>query len=64
VGEHDEGDFSEITILPDGRVYVFGLTRPLLEVLAGLPTREGCWQALWEQLRSEPAPGAGPGDDP
>lgn len=24
---------SEITILPDGRVYVFGATRPVLEVL-------------------------------
>jgi hypothetical protein len=50
MAEHEGGNNSEITILPDGRVYVFGMTLPLLEVLAALPTREGRWQALLEQL--------------
>jgi hypothetical protein len=47
----DDGAWSEITILPDGRMYVFGLTDPLLDVLAALPTREGVWQELHEQVR-------------
>jgi hypothetical protein len=51
MGEHDDGALSEITILPDGRVYVFGMTLPLLETLAALPTREGRWHALLEQVR-------------
>jgi hypothetical protein len=32
---HDAG-YSEIILLPDGRVYVHGTTRPLLEMLAQL----------------------------
>ncbi len=51
MGEHDDGSLSEITILPDGRVFIFGMTLPLLETLAALPTREGRWQALLEQVR-------------
>ncbi|HEY8506512.1 MAG TPA: hypothetical protein VIL46_18155 [Gemmataceae bacterium] len=50
----DEGPVSEITILPDGRVYFFGLTRPLLEVLAALPVRESIWREMHLQL-DEPA---------
>jgi hypothetical protein len=57
--ETDDAEFSEVTILPDGRLYVFGLTRPLLEVLASVPSREGCWQALLEQVREPPAPADG-----
>jgi hypothetical protein len=37
---HDESALSEITILPDGRVYAFGITRPIDELLQGLQTRE------------------------
>jgi hypothetical protein len=48
-----DGNFSEITIHPDGRVYVFGLTAPLLEVLADLPTRERCWQELHAEKRCQ-----------
>lgn len=39
----DDGPVSEVTILPDGRVYLFGLTRPMLDVLATLPVRESGW---------------------
>jgi hypothetical protein len=52
VAEHEDADLSEITILPDGRLYVFGMTLPLLETLAALPTREGRWQALLDQVRA------------
>jgi hypothetical protein len=52
MAEHEDGNLSEITILPDGRVYVFGMTLPLLETLAALPTRDGHWQALLDQLRA------------
>jgi hypothetical protein len=48
----DEDILSEISILPDGRVYVFGMTRPLLEVLAAVPVRETGWQALLEQMKA------------
>ena len=50
VGE--DGTLSEITILPDGRIYLFGMTLPLLEMLAALPTRESQWKALL--ARSQP----------
>ena len=35
-GAEDETQMSEITIQPDGRVYVFGTSRGLLEVLREL----------------------------
>lgn len=46
MGEFDDGTLSEITILPDGRIYLFGMTLPLLEMLAALPTRESQWKTL------------------
>lgn len=52
MADHDAADWSEITILPDGRMYVFGMTLPLLEVLAALPTSEGRWEALLNQVRA------------
>jgi hypothetical protein len=55
MSEPGESTWSEITILPDGRVYIFGMTLPLLEALAALPTRDGRWQALLAQLR-DPTP--------
>jgi hypothetical protein len=36
----DESAESEITILPDGRVFAFGITRPLAAVLATIPTAD------------------------
>jgi hypothetical protein len=56
MAESDDGTLSEITILPDGRVYVFGMTLPLLEVLATVPTQEGRWQALLVQFRAPISP--------
>ena len=52
MSESDDGTLSEITILPDGRLYVFGMTLPLLETLASVPTREGRWQALLAQYQA------------
>jgi hypothetical protein len=34
----DKSDESTITIQPDGRIYAFGITRGLVEVLAAIPT--------------------------
>jgi hypothetical protein len=42
-------EFSEITILPDGRLYVFGLTKPILDLLATVPNRDHRWQQLPRQ---------------
>ena len=36
----DESAISEITILPDGRVYVFGLSHEVLEILGSLNDRD------------------------
>ena len=36
----DETAITEISILPDGRVCVFGASRHVLEVLAGLESRD------------------------
>ena len=55
--EREDDTWSEITILPNGRVYVFGMTLPLLETLAALPTRDRRWQTLLAQLRA-PVPSA------
>jgi hypothetical protein len=60
----DEGSVSEITILPDGRVYLFGLTRPLLDVLAALPARESGWQEFHRQVSDRtPAPADRPPEE-
>lgn len=62
MNESDDGTLSEIIILPDGRVYIFGMTLPLLETLAALPTREGHWQALLAQYH--PSTSAVPNEEP
>ena len=36
----DESAESEITIQPDGRVFAFGITKPLAAVLATIPTSD------------------------
>ena len=59
----DDGPVSEITILPDGRVYLFGLTRPLLDVLAALPVRESGWHEFHRHL-IESAPTERPPEEP
>jgi len=41
----DESDLSEITILPDGRIYAFGITRSIKEILHSLQSREGALAA-------------------
>ncbi len=40
MAEVDDSDLSEITILPDGRVYAFGITRPIKEILVRLQSEE------------------------
>ncbi len=55
-----ENALCEITILPDGRVYVFGMSRPVLEVLQSLGPEDSRIQCLLEQLRrTETATSAG-----
>jgi hypothetical protein len=39
VTDVDESNLSEITILPDGRVYAFGITRQVTELLESLDSR-------------------------
>jgi hypothetical protein len=50
IATRDEGPMSEITILPDGRVYLFGLTRPMLEVLTSLPMQETQWHEMLKTM--------------
>jgi len=49
-GAVDESSESEITILPDGRVCAFGITRPLAELLATLPPADVRMQRLLERI--------------
>lgn len=37
---HEESAISEITILPDGRVFILGASRQVLETLAALNPRD------------------------
>jgi hypothetical protein len=57
----DETDLSEITILPDGRVYVFGMSRQVLELLENLRAGEPRIRALLEQARAAETRAAPPG---
>jgi hypothetical protein len=41
----DETAITEITIRPDGRIYVFGLSREVVEALAGLWPRDSVLQS-------------------
>ena len=47
----NEKNISELTIAPDGRVFVFGTSRPILEVLEPLQPRDKKLQRLLEHVR-------------
>ena len=47
-----------ITIQPDGRIYAFGITREVVEVLAAIPTGDERTRRLLEALSG---PREGPG---
>jgi hypothetical protein len=49
----DEAMITEITIDPDGRVFVFGTSQPVLEVLQKLQPNEPRVQTLLRQLRNQ-----------
>ena len=57
----DESAESEITILPDGRVFAFGITGPLAGVLATIPTADERTRRLLERIGRLGA-GSGPQD--
>ena len=46
----EEISSSEITILPDGRVYVLGMSRPILEILQSLRAGDNRVQELVKHL--------------
>ncbi len=48
----DETAISEITILPDGRVYVFGMSLQVLEVLQSLEPNDPRLRQLQKHLGS------------
>lgn len=50
----DETTLTEITILPDGRIYVFGLSQPVLEVILELQPSNQRLQRLHAQLQLAP----------
>jgi hypothetical protein len=47
----DEAMITEITIDPDGRVFVFGTSQSVLEVLAKLDPKESRVQTLLNRLQ-------------
>ena len=47
----NEKNITELTIAPDGRVFVFGTSRPILEVLEALQPRDKKLQRLLEHVR-------------
>lgn len=57
VNSDDETSLSEITILPDGRVYVFGMSQQMLEVLQTLQSGDARLRHLLEQVRRSKAGG-------
>jgi hypothetical protein len=59
----DETTMTEITILPDGRLYVFGMSRPVLEMLRLLETGNPRLERLEEQLQTVNVTGETPDPD-
>ena len=54
----DRSAESEFTIQPDGRVHLFGITRPALEVLACIPNQDAGMRERLKRLL-DTASGAG-----
>jgi hypothetical protein len=50
--EDDETTLTEITVLPDGRIYVFGASQAVLEALAGLWPGDVDLQIRVDRLRA------------
>jgi hypothetical protein len=46
-----EAMITEITIAPDGRVFVFGLSRGVLEMLASIQPENQKLSRLWQHVR-------------
>ena len=59
--QYDETRTSEITIAPDGRIYVFGISRQLLDVLDDLNLADPDLRRRAEHLRALETPGAAAG---
>jgi hypothetical protein len=57
VSADDEASLSEITILPDGLIYLFGASRQVLEVLNTLCGTEGVLDERLDRLSAaQPQP--------
>ena len=48
----NEKNTTELTIAPDGRVFVFGTSRPILEILAALQPTDPKVRRLLEHVRA------------
>jgi len=53
----DETELSEITIQPDGRVYVFGASLPILQILQSLQPNDARVSAILKQANRDGAQG-------
>lgn len=51
-GAIDESAESEIVIHPDGRVFAFGITRSVVEVMAALPSARGAGRRALDRIRA------------
>ena len=52
----DESAECEIAILPDGRIYAFGITRPIVEVLSAIPTGDDSMRKRLELMLGSNGP--------
>lgn len=53
----DESRESEIVIHADGRIFAFGLTRGVVELLAALPSARGPGRRLLDRVQAEAGTG-------
>jgi hypothetical protein len=56
----DESTITEITIQSDGRVYLFGASREVLEILEGLAPTDPTVRRVLDHVRQTAAPGPTP----
>ena len=58
--DNDETSVSEITILPDGRIYVFGMSRQVLEVIESFQVDDPRIDRLSQHVKELSDPSSAP----
>ena len=56
MSDEEDGSISEINILPDGRVCLFGASQQVLEILEAIPLGDAALRTRIDRLRTADVP--------